>query len=84
MAEWLWRVTQAQAYSTQVEQYSHGLCPRGFESPSCQHQQCLLFFSCFCFLFLSSLYYCCLLPRLKGLSLQLVSPLALTKGTHMP
>jgi hypothetical protein len=33
---WLWRVTQAQAYQC-ILAHSHGLCPRGFESHTCQH-----------------------------------------------
>jgi hypothetical protein len=33
-------VTQAQAYQYLLA-HSHGLCPRGFESPTCQHSFCL-------------------------------------------
>lgn len=36
MAEWLWRVTQAFKLLNKIE-VSHGLCPRGFESPSVHH-----------------------------------------------
>ena len=50
MAEWLWRVTQAikSLLGISNQEYSHGLSPRGFESPSVQHYFLFLFF---CFFF---------------------------------